>query len=66
MGLKDKLIRKFLDHGIGSTIIKIGIDGRIRAWGSTDPMNRSHDFWRFEGYRYEYNTVWLQKQLRGE
>jgi len=44
-----KQIRRSFGHGRGYRTVKITTDGQITYWGSTDPFDRTHDYWHDGG-----------------
>lgn len=49
----DQQIREHLGHGRGNRIVRIKRTGEIHYYGSTDPVDRSHDWWHYGGTRDE-------------
>lgn len=51
--ITDRKIRAYLGHGRGNRKVHIYRDGTVDCYGSTDPFDRSHDYWHYEGSREE-------------
>ncbi len=51
MTVKDSDIRKHLDHGVGNRRVVVQRNGKVYCYGSTDPVDRQHDWWSFGGWR---------------
>ena len=47
-------IREHLGHGTGYRRVRIHNDGRVTYYGSTDPFDRSHDYWHDGGHVSHY------------
>ena len=45
MTISKKQIREYLGHNGYDCKVKIKRDGQIMCYGSTDPFDRSRDFW---------------------
>lgn len=50
---EDNLIREHLGHGIGGRRVRVTKKGEVHYYGSTDPYDRSHDYWHWGGWREE-------------
>ena len=47
-------VRKYLGHGDGNRRVRVSRDGHVTYYGSTDPADRSHDYWHEGGWTREY------------
>ena len=49
-------IRYSLGHGKGNRRVRISHDSRVSFYGSTDPLDRSQDYWHCARWTREYVT----------
>jgi hypothetical protein len=63
--ITDREIRVYLGHGQGNRRVRIKRDGTVEYYGSTNDIDRSHDYWHFGGMRSDIERQVLYYKERG-